>query len=128
TADSVAGKRIAVRNVPHFRSLFAQFYPKSIAVPFNEVDDILLAACRGDVFGAITEPSQLQDFLLRTRHECTAGPLRIAGQPEWRIPLSIGSTFANAPLADALRVELGILAREHELDDLFARYEPLSIL
>ncbi len=128
SADSIAGKRIAIRNVPHFRSLFAQLYPKSIAVPISEVDDILLAACRGEVFGSITEPSQLQDFLLRRRDECTAGPLSISGLPEWRIPLSIASTFANAPLADALRVELGILARKHELDDLFARYQPLSIL
>lgn len=125
---SLAGKRIAFRDIPYFRSLFKQHFPKSIAVPIKEVDDILLAACRGDVFATITEPSQLQDFLLRSRHECNGGLLHISGLPQWRIPLSIGSTFANAPLADALRAEMGVMAREHLLDGLFARYQPLSLL
>ncbi|MCC6265758.1 MAG: response regulator [Bryobacterales bacterium] len=123
----VEGKRIAIRDVPHFRSEFKKLYPGSMAVPLKEVDDVLLAACNGEVAGAITEPSQLQDFLLRNRQNCKGGPLQISGIPNWRVPLSIGSTFANAPVADALRAELGAMAREHELDSVFAQYQPLSI-
>lgn len=126
-SGAIAGKRVAVRDVPHFRSEFKKIYPKSIAVPFKEVDDVLKAACNGDVMAAVTEPSQLQDFLLRDRHNCREGTLQTAGIPEWRVPLSIGSTFASAPVADALRAELGAMAREHELDDLLAKYQPLAI-
>lgn len=126
-ASSIEGKRIAIRDVPHFRSQFKKLYPGNIAVPFKEVDDVLLAACNGDVDAAITEPSQLQDFLLRERRRCKSGHLQIKGIPDWRVPLSIGSTFASAPVADALRAELGAMAREHELDSVFARYQPLSI-
>lgn len=126
-AGSIAGKRIAIRDVPHFRFQFKKLYPGSVAVPFKEVDDVLTAACRGDVDAAITEPSQLQDFLLRERRRCTGGPLQIKGIPDWRVPLSIGATFANAPVADALRAELGAMARGRELDDLLAKYQPLAI-
>lgn len=128
SAEAMAGKNIAFRDIPYFRNLFAKVYPESQPVPVVEVDSVLLAACRGDVYAAIIEANQLKDFLLRNRESCAAGPLQMTGIPEWRVNLSVGSTFAAAPLADAIRAELGDMARNHELDDLFTRFQPLASL
>ncbi|MDZ7637706.1 MAG: response regulator [Bryobacterales bacterium] len=128
SAESLAGKQIAFQDIAHFRTLFEQFYPRSHGVPVEGFDDILGSVCSGEVFAAITDPNHLQDYLLRNRESCAAGPLQITGIPQWRVGLSVGSTKENAALADALRAELGVMAREHALDDLFVRYQPLASL
>lgn len=128
SATAMAGKRIAFRDLPLFHQMAEKRYPNSIGVPMHGVDDILRAACNQEVDVAITEPVQLQDFLLRSRSLCLDGPLQISEPLDKKFPLSIASTFANAPLADALRTELGVMAREGALDEVFSRYQPLGIL
>lgn len=125
---AMAGKRVAFRDIPYFRSLFAKNFPNSIPVPIKEVDDVLIASCQGDVDGAVTEPNQLQDFLMRNRDRCASGPLHTTGIADWRVNLSLGSTLECAALADALRAELGVMAREHAMDDIFTRFHPLASL
>lgn len=126
--EAMAGKRVAFRDIPYFRRLFGESFPDSTPVPIREVDDVLLAACLGEVDGAVTEPNQLQDFLMRNRDRCAHGPLHTTGIANWRVNLSIGATKEYAALADALRAELGAMAREHAMDDLFTKFQPLASL
>jgi signal transduction histidine kinase/CheY-like chemotaxis protein len=125
---AMAGKRVAFRDIPYFRTLFQKSFPDSVPVPIKEVDDVLTAACRGDADGAVTEPNQLQDFLMRNRDRCASGRLHTTGIANWRVNLSLGSTRECAALADALRAELGVMAREHAMDDIFTRFQPLASL
>ena len=126
--DELRGKRIAIRNMEHFRNLFQQTLPDSTPQTIDDIDQILIATCRGEVFGGITVMDHLSRFLLKSRSACPDTPIYIRGIPGWKVDLSVGSTFQNASLADALRTEMGALAREHALDDLFTQYQPLAAM
>ncbi|MCZ2154938.1 MAG: response regulator [Bryobacterales bacterium] len=125
---AMSGKRIAFRDLPLFHKLLSLRFPQSIGIPMQDIDDILRATCNGEVDAAITEPVQLQDFLYRSRHLCMDAPLQTSEAVTENFPLSIAATFENAPLANALRAELGVMARDGELDEVFSRYPPLALL
>src|SRR6185369_6374912 len=97
----------------------------STAVPRNTVEDVLRDVCTGVTDAAFADRYTAIAGLLHNPG-CPGGPLRWIGVPQVHSQLGVGSTLENAAVADALRQEIGSMAKEGALTAIFGQWGFMS--
>jgi signal transduction histidine kinase/ActR/RegA family two-component response regulator len=85
------------------------------------------AICKGEASAAYVLRQSLGAFILRKPEGCESADFHVtpvSGQP---IKLGIASTFEHAREADELRVEIGRMAADGSLEELFNKYSLYSV-
>ena len=98
------------------------------AVPVHKPGEIaaIQAVCRGESAAAVVLIQSLGSLILVRPEGCEDTAFRIAPVRGSRLKMGIGSTSAAAGAADALRAEIGRMAGDGTLTDLFAKYAVYS--
>jgi signal transduction histidine kinase/CheY-like chemotaxis protein len=126
-SKDVAGRKIARIILPlHVRSA-SQGLPGAVFVPKRHRDDVIRAVCSGEVYGGFLDARLGQAAVLYRPPGCESMPLRVQNIPNLVIRLGIGATFAAAGAADAIREEIGNLARDGTLSNIFANWAFLTL-
>jgi signal transduction histidine kinase/DNA-binding response OmpR family regulator len=98
------------------------------AVPIHTEGELAAvdAVCTGEASAAYALTQALGAFILKKPHGCETADLRVTpirGKP---LKLGISSTLKSAREADALRIEVGRMAAEGALEELFNKYSLYS--
>ena len=113
---------IAVFKMPlHVRLVGARF-PEAQIVQLDETKDILKRVCRGTVSAAFLAARVAETALREKPAECASAVLRVQGLSGMIYQGAVGSTFAAAGAAEAIRREIGGLFRDGTLGALMAKY------
>jgi PAS domain S-box-containing protein len=113
---------IAVFRMPlHVRLVGARF-PEARIVQLDETKDILKRVCRGTVSAAFLAARVAETALREKPTECASVGLRVQGLPNMIFQGAVGSSFAAAGAAEAIRREIGGLFRDGTLGVLMAKY------
>ena len=114
--------QIAVFRMPvHVRLVGARF-PEARIVQLDETKDILARVCRGTVSAAFLAARVAETALREKPDECASVGLRVQVLPDMIFQGAVGSTFAAAGAAEAIRREIGGLFRDGTLGFLMAKY------
>jgi signal transduction histidine kinase/ActR/RegA family two-component response regulator len=119
------GERVAYGLGPESQLLAAAPASKPVHVEgdVNAID----AVCAGTARAAYVLTQSLGAFVLRKPAGCENSDFRVAPVTGRPLKLGIGSTFEAAGVADELRTEIGRMAAEGALEDLFNKYSLYSI-
>ncbi len=107
---------------PHIARYFQKEFPGRQAFPQREAPDLIRAVCEEKIDAAAVEANTLDTFLRSLPKNCGEGRIHARSLPGWRIALGVGSRFGYEPVADAIRAEIGRMARSGDLDPVFDRY------
>jgi signal transduction histidine kinase/CheY-like chemotaxis protein len=99
------------------------------AIPVHVPGDLaaVAAVCAGDARAAFIVMQSLGAFVLKKPAGCEKSDFRVTPVHGKSLKLGIGSTFEAADDADALRLEVGRMAAEGALEQLFNKYSLYSI-
>jgi signal transduction histidine kinase/CheY-like chemotaxis protein len=122
-----AGRKIAHIALPLHTRLARQALPGAVFVPKRYRDDVVRAVCSGEVYAGFLDARRGQSAVLYRPPGCESIPLQVHHIPNLAIRLGVGSTFAAAGAADAIREEIGNLARDGTLSNIFANWEFLTL-
>lgn len=82
--------------------------------------------CEGTLDATLAESPAFDAMLLKRPDACDGKHFEVQAIPELNTDYALGSSHAAAEEADLLRHELGEMAREGVLDEIFQAYYPLS--
>jgi two-component system, cell cycle sensor histidine kinase and response regulator CckA len=105
----------------HVRLVGTRF-PEARIVQLDETKDILKRVCRGTVSAAFLAARVAETTLREKPAECASVGLRVQVLPDMIFQGAVGSTFAAAGAAEAIRREIGGLFRDGTLGFLMAKY------
>ncbi len=99
------------------------------AVPVHSDGDVAAVGelCAGTANAAFVLAQSLGAFILRKPAGCSNADFHILPIRGKALKVGIGSTFESARLADNLRIEIGRMAEEGALEELFNKYSLYSI-
>jgi len=118
------GVRVAYGLGPESQLLLAA----PAALPVHSQGDVAAvgAICTGEASAAYVLTQSLGAFVLKKPAGCETADLRVAPVSGKPLKLGIGSTFESAKEADELRTEVGRMAAEGALEELFHKYSLYS--
>jgi signal transduction histidine kinase/CheY-like chemotaxis protein len=119
------GARVAYGLGPESELLLAA--PGSKPAHFNGDIMAVSAVCKGEARAAYVLTQSLGAFVLRKPPGCETADFRITPVSRKPLKLGIGATFEAAQEAEELRIEIGRMAQEGALEELFNRYSLYSI-
>ena len=120
--QDVAGRKIARIAIPFHVQMADRKLPGAVFVSKRRRDEVVRAVCSGEVDAGFLEARMGQTAALYRPPGCESTPLRVHHIQDSAIRLSVGSTFAAAGAADAIREEIGNLARDGTLSNIFANW------
>jgi signal transduction histidine kinase/CheY-like chemotaxis protein len=107
-------------------SMITQALPGAIPVFLPAESAAMAAVCSGDVEAAMVLRQSMPGLLQNRPPPCRLVDLRITPLRGDRLKLGIGSTFGAASAADALRDQIGHMAADGALSEIFQRYSIFS--
>ena len=120
--NSLRGRTVAFREST-FINQIARRVLKESQLAFKQTrEQAVEAVCRGEASAALVETRYLDSFLLQRPAICRNADFRIDVLKQFTGDLSIMSTAAAAPVADALRAEISHLALDGSLSDSLERW------
>lgn len=124
-----ARARVAAFVLPITTRLARRALPQAQILPAPSTREAIESVCEGRADAAFVEEFGGFSALL-AGGACIGHPLRLIWIPNAQTELGIGATFPSAPVADALREEIGAMARQGELSAIMTRwgyYSPQSL-
>ena len=118
---ALARAQVSVFLLPIMKVLLQKVLPQVRVVPVPSVRKAIETVCEGGADAALVEEFGGFSALL-SGGACAGRPLRLIWIPNSQTELGIGATFQAAPVADALREEIGALARDGELSAIMTRW------
>jgi len=123
----LAGRKVARLALPIHVLLASRKLPGAVFVSKWRREEVVRAVCSGEVDAGFMEARMGQTAALYRPPGCESTPLRVHHIQDSAIRLSVGSTFAAAGAADAIREEIGNLARDGTLSNIFANWAFLTL-
>jgi PAS domain S-box-containing protein len=99
------------------RRILSPLIPRTTLRPIPSTADLLQAVCRGEAHAAYADESEAISAFVGGLG-CSGQKLRVILAPETHRFLAIGSTFAAAPAADALREQITQMTDDGALADI----------
>jgi signal transduction histidine kinase/CheY-like chemotaxis protein len=99
--------------------------PNAQPAPRSTISAVIDDVCRGDSGAAFMDRYTAVSALLQ-QPGCGSHSLRWIPIPQLRLQLGVGSTFEATAAADAIRGEIGSLAREGKLAEVFGQWGFMS--
>ena len=93
----------------------------------NTAEEALRQVCSGQADGAFVEARAGQALLLKRPSGCESAEIHFTDVEGASLPVGIASSNALAPLADALRDEVGRMTEDGTLDSIVARWSFITI-
>jgi two-component system cell cycle sensor histidine kinase/response regulator CckA len=121
----LATAKIGMANPSIDRHNLAKVLPSAIPAPQATIAAVLKDVCTGATQGAFMDRFTAMTALLG-QYGCDGHSLRWLAVPQVQSQLGVGSTFEAADVADAIRAEIGALAREGKLPEVFGQWGFLS--
>jgi signal transduction histidine kinase/CheY-like chemotaxis protein len=121
-ASSAAGFRISVRGKTGSEDLLQQHFPLAAPVRRLNRTEVMSAVCLGQADAGFVEARLLQSLLLDREPACQGVALNLRPLPNIRSAMGVGSTFEASAIADRIRDQIGNLARDKTLDQMFANW------
>jgi signal transduction histidine kinase len=125
TPRDLATARIGMANASIDTRNLRQVLPQAVPAPQTTVEAVLGDVCRGQSDAAFMDRFTAVTALLRETG-CGGHSLRWIPVPQVQSELGVGSTLEAKNVADALRDEIGTLAREGKLAEIFGRWGYMS--
>jgi signal transduction histidine kinase/ActR/RegA family two-component response regulator len=122
----VAGKKVAITGFPLATVLARQYLPKARLVTEDSRAGVLEAVCSGETAAAFEEASYTNMMMLNRPAGCAGVALKINLVKGAVANGAIGSTYAAAAVADALRDEIGKLAVDGTMAASLERWSSFS--
>jgi signal transduction histidine kinase/CheY-like chemotaxis protein len=113
--------RVAVTRGPWIKKKLDEDLPSAEAV-FVDPGQQLGALCDGRADALIADAASLYSMTLEMPRSCAGKVILDRLMEGWYWDLAIASSFARSAEADRIRAEFGHLAREGQLNELFADY------
>ncbi len=112
----------------HTATLFHRNFPTQRSFQAEQPVELMNAVCEDQIDAAVVEVNAADSFLQDLPRNCGEGRIYLQSLPGWRIELGIGARFGREDVANALRTELGRMARSGELNGIFDRHLALDRL
>ncbi|MCW5964096.1 MAG: response regulator [Bryobacterales bacterium] len=106
--------------------LFRQNFALQKPFETDKPTDLMNAVCEDRLDAAVVETNAVDAFLQELPRNCGDGRIFLKSLPNWRIDLGVGARFGREDVANALRSEIGRLARSGKLDPIFDKYLALD--
>ena len=120
----LANARISVANPSIDNYNLRKVLPSAIPIAQMTTEALMHDVCTGATQGAFMDRVTAMTVLLK--QDCGGHGLRWLPVPEVQSELGVGSTLEAADVADAIRAEIGTLAREGKLAGVFGQWGFLS--
>jgi signal transduction histidine kinase/ActR/RegA family two-component response regulator len=105
-----------------YPSIITRALPGAIPIYLSVESAAMAAVCRGEVEAAMVLRQSLPGLLQNRPPPCRTLDLQITAVRGERLKLGIGSTFGAASAADALRRQIGYMADDGALSEIFQRH------
>lgn len=103
-------------------ALFRENFPGQRSFEAEKPSDLMNAVCEDRLDAAVVEANAADAFLQELPRNCGDGRIFLKSLPGWKIDLGVGARFGRENVANAIRSEIGRLARSGELDPIFDKY------
>jgi len=118
--------RLAFSSIPVNLRIVADSFPHAIRLPTRGQALAVRALCKGEADATLINIRDLTGVLLRRPAECGDAKFWLSPVPGSRTRIGIGSTFAAAAAADALRDQITRIAADGKLSAICHRWSVLS--
>lgn len=123
--EDLATARIGMANVSIDARNLRRVLPKATPIPDPAMERVIDSVCRGVTdAGFMDRYTAISALLAQTG--CSGHTLRWIAIPQLRSQLGVGSTFEAKAVADAIREEIGIMAGEGKLAEVFGQWGFMS--
>jgi signal transduction histidine kinase/ActR/RegA family two-component response regulator len=122
----LGGLRVAMLDVAANRLLAAKWMPGAVPLFVNTHEAAVQAVCDRQADAGMINARSVAAILLRRPAGCAAANFCLAAMAKTRTELGVGSTFAAAGAADALREQIGEFAADGTLSTIFAQWSMFS--
>jgi signal transduction histidine kinase/CheY-like chemotaxis protein len=120
-AADTAGRQVVYKGSVILESVANRYLPGIRPLRKTQSVQAIQALCSGDAAAALVEYRTMKSMLLQRPAGCEQAAFNFIPLTTM-VNVSVGSTPAAANAADALRDELGMLAREEKLSAIIARW------
>jgi signal transduction histidine kinase/CheY-like chemotaxis protein len=124
-ATDFATAKIGMANVAIDAVTLRKVLPNAIPAPRNTISGVIEDVCRGLSDAAFMDRYTAVAGLLR-QPGCGGRSLRWIPVPQLHLQLGVGATFESKAAADAIRQEIGVLAAEGQLGEVFGQWGFMS--
>ena len=121
----LATAKIGMANAAIDTVTLRKILPNALPAPRNSIAGVIEDVCRGDSGAAFMDRYTAVAALLR-QPGCGGHTLRWIPVPQLRLQLGVGSTFEAKAAADAIRQEIGVLAGDGQLAEVFGQWGFMS--
>ncbi|HTO72253.1 MAG TPA: histidine kinase dimerization/phospho-acceptor domain-containing protein, partial [Gemmatimonadales bacterium] len=118
----LTGRIVALLDVPVYRQKAAHWVPGAVPLFLDSYGAEVRAVCTGEADAGLVNSRSLAALLVRRPAGCETANFCVRPLADARTELGIGSTFAAAGAADALREQIGEFAADGTLGTIFARW------
>lgn len=110
----------------HIELYFQEHFPHQKSFQSEFAESLMADVCEDRIEAAVVETNAVDNFLQGLPTNCGDQRVHLKILPDWRINLGIGARFGRADVANALRTEVGKMARSGALEPLYDRYFALE--
>ena len=124
--QDTVGRLVAHNDLAHSRHLTRTYLPGARFVALKGRPQILQAVCSGEADAGFLDASMAQSLLLERVPGCEQAIFNYTGVGAAVVPVGMGASFDFAGVADTLREEVGLMARDGTLSSIYSKWSMIA--
>jgi len=124
--EDTVGRLVAHNDLAQARHLTRIHLPGAQFIAVNGRSPILQAVCSGEVDAGFLDASMAQSLLLERVPGCEQAVFNYTGVGAAEVAVGIGATYAFTGVADVLREEVGLMARDGSLSSIYSKWSMIA--
>ena len=124
--QDTVGRLVAHNDLAHSRHLTRTYLAGARFVALKGRPQILQAVCSGEADAGFLDASMAQSLLLERVPGCEQALFNYTGVGAAVVPVGVGASFEYASVADTLREEVGLMARDGTLSSIYSKWSMIA--